>query len=211
MADSISSISRGGMLYDRWYQVINAPKPEATHLAWPKSNSKTGASTHRCKSCHGWDYKGKDGAYSSGKYMTGIKGIQSYIGKEEKEIIAILTNEIHGFGDKMSPDDLNDLALFVSKGQIDFTKFIDPVTNLVKIGNAEKGKEYFETVCAKCHGKDRKLIEDMAPLGKLGHKNPWEVLHKIINGQPGKKMPSLRAFDLDVVADIMSYIQTLEK
>ena len=51
----------------------------------------------------------------------------------------------------------------------------------------------------------------MAPLGKLAHKNPWEVLHKIINGQPGKKMPSLRAFDQDVVADIMSYIQTLEK
>ena len=210
-ADSIPSISRGGMLYDRWYQVIDAPKPESTHPAWPKSNSKTGASTHRCKSCHGWDYKGKNGDYSTGKYMTGIKGIESYIGKEKKEIISILTNELHGFGDKMSTDDLNDLALFVSKGQVDFTKFIDPETNLVKIGNVEKGKEYFETVCAKCHGKDGKLIEDMAPLGKLAHKNPWEVLHKIINGQPGKKMPSLRAFDQDVVADIMSYIQTLKK
>ena len=40
MADSIYSISRGGMLYDRWYQVIDAPKPESTHPAWPKSNSK---------------------------------------------------------------------------------------------------------------------------------------------------------------------------
>ena len=27
------------MLYDRWYQVIDAPKPESTHPAWPKSNS----------------------------------------------------------------------------------------------------------------------------------------------------------------------------
>jgi thiosulfate dehydrogenase len=51
----------------------------------------------------------------------------------------------------------------------------------------------------------------MAPLGKLGHKNPWEVLHKIINGQSGKKMPSLRAFNLEVGVVIMSYIQTLEK
>ena len=108
------------MLYDRWYQVIDAPKPESTHPAWPKSNSKTGASTHRCKSCHGWDYKGKNGDYSTGKYMTGIKGIESYIGKEKKEIISILTNELHGFGDKMSTDDLNDLALFVSKGQVGF-------------------------------------------------------------------------------------------
>ena len=117
-ADSIHSISRGGMLYDRWYQVIDAPKPESTHPAWPKSNSKTGASTHRCKSCHGWDYKGKNGDYSTGKYMTGIKGIESYIGKEKKEIISILTNELHGFGDKMSTDDLNDLALFVSRGRL---------------------------------------------------------------------------------------------
>ena len=61
----------------------------------------------------------------------------------------------------MSSDDLNDLALFVSKGQVDFIKFVDPKTNLVKIGNVEKGKEYFETVCAKCHGKDGKLIEDI--------------------------------------------------
>ena len=102
------------------------------------------------------------------------------------------------------------LLFLFQRGRLDFTKFIDPETNLVKIGNVEKGKEYFETVCAKCHGKNGKLIEDMAPLGKLAHKNPWEVLHKIINGQHEKKMPSLRAFDQDVVADIMSYIQTLE-
>ena len=42
-------------------------------------------------------------------------------------------------------------------------------------------------------------------------KGLYGVLHKIINGQPGAKMPSLRAFGMGVVADIMSYIQTLEK
>ena len=130
------------------------PKPETTHPAWPKSNSKTGASTHRCKSCHGWDYKGKDGAYSSGKYMTGIKGTKFYNGKEKKEIISILTNKLHNFGDKMSPEDLDDLAFIVSNGQVDFTKFIDSKTNLVKTGNVKQGKEYFDTVCAKCHGTD---------------------------------------------------------
>jgi hypothetical protein len=93
------------------------PKPETTHPAWPKSNSKTEASTHRCKSCHGWDYKGKDGAHSSGKYMTGIKGTQFYNGKEKKEIISILSNRLYNFGDKMSPEDLDDLAFIVSNGQ----------------------------------------------------------------------------------------------
>ena len=52
-------------------------------LHGPNSNSKTGASTHRCKSCHGWDYKGKNGDYSKGKYMTGINGIESYIQREK--------------------------------------------------------------------------------------------------------------------------------
>ena len=149
MADSISSISRGGMLYDRWYQVINAPKPESTHPAWPKSIAKLEQALIDANRAMVGITKVKNGDYSTGKYMTGIKGIESYIGKEKKEIILILTNDLHGFGDKMSPDDLNDLALFVSKGQVDFTKFIDPETNLVKIGNVNKGKEYSMKRCVQ--------------------------------------------------------------
>ena len=62
-----SSIARGGLLYDKWYKVIKAPKPEQTHAAWPASNTKkSGDATQRCKACHGWDLMGKDGAYSSG-------------------------------------------------------------------------------------------------------------------------------------------------
>ena len=34
-----SSIARGGQLYDKWYAVIKAPKPEETHPAWPASNT----------------------------------------------------------------------------------------------------------------------------------------------------------------------------
>ena len=40
----------------------------------------------------------------------------------------------------------------------------------------KKGKEYFRNCPCKCQGKDGKLIEDMAPLAALAHKNPWEVL-----------------------------------
>ena len=70
------SLIRGGKLYDKWYAVIKAKGPNETHPAWPASNTKKkGATTWRCKSCHGWDYQGKDGAYASGSYTTGIKGI----------------------------------------------------------------------------------------------------------------------------------------
>ena len=39
-AEEVSSIARGGRLYDKWFAVIGAPKPEATHPAWPASNTK---------------------------------------------------------------------------------------------------------------------------------------------------------------------------
>ena len=64
-AEDVSSIARGGKLYDKWYAVVGA-KTEGTHPAWPASNEKkSGSTTHRCKSCHGWDLLGKDGAYAS--------------------------------------------------------------------------------------------------------------------------------------------------
>ena len=79
--EEVSSIARGGLLYDKWYKVIKAEKPTETHPAWPASNTKKkGDATQRCKACHGWDLMGKDGAYASGSYMTGIKGIKNMQG-----------------------------------------------------------------------------------------------------------------------------------
>ena len=51
--------------------------PEEDHPLWATqdSNTRSGDDTWRCKECHGWDYKGKAGAYASGKHFTGIKGV----------------------------------------------------------------------------------------------------------------------------------------
>lgn len=210
-SDDISTISRGGMLYDRWYEVISVEKPTTTHRAWPKTNqTKKGPTTHRCKSCHGWDYKGKDGAYANGPYQTGIPGISSFLGGDKNEVIEIITNDVHNFSNIFSDQDLDDLANFVVGGQVDFDDFINRETNRVKTGNSTRGEAYYNTVCAKCHGASGDLIEDMTKLGVLAHRNPWEVLHKIINGQAGEKMPSMRAFGMEVVMDIMAYVQTLD-
>ncbi|MBC8209842.1 MAG: c-type cytochrome [Gammaproteobacteria bacterium] len=204
-----SSIARGGKLYDKWYKVTGAEKPADTHPAWPASNTqKKGDVTHRCKSCHGWDLMGKDGAYSSGSYQTGIKGLTAMKGASNDQVIKTMQDSTHGYKGKMSAQDLTDLANFVTKGQFDIDAVIDRNSKKAK-GDIAQGERYFNTVCAGCHDKTGTKPKDMPALGGLATKNPWEIIQKIMNGQPDEQMPSMRAFDLQVSADILAYIQTL--
>ncbi len=203
-------IVRGAQLYDKWFAVIKADKPDVTHPSWPASNTKKkGDVTWRCKSCHGWDYKGVDGAYGSGSYLTGIKGIDGMVGADLDAIIAILKDDTHQFADRMDDADFNDLALFVSKGQVDMSQYIDLKTKALKSGDATRGQQYFDTLCAQCHARDGTLPKDMdKSLGKqMG--NPWEVMHKILNGQPAEQMPALRALDYQITLDLMAHLLTL--
>jgi len=209
-ADEIeSSIARGGRLYDKFFAENNSEKPDADHPAYPHKGGKYGqSSSWRCKECHGWDYKGKDGAYASGKHATGIGGIRGAAGKETAEIIAILKDSTHGYTDRqLSTRDLNDLALFVSQGQVDMDMYI---TGKQAKGDPAKGEVYFNTICAGCHGKDGKKIKDTPPLGSVAG-NPYEMLHKVMNGQPAEGMPALRALDPQIAVDIVSYLPQLPK
>ena len=152
---------------------------------------------------------GKDGAYASGSHASGIKGINGAAGKSVPELVAVLSSSEHAFGDKMTKADLEAVALFVSQGQIDMDAYIDRASKAPK-GDAAKGEAYYNTICAGCHGMDGKLPKDMKPFGaQMG--NPWEVMHKILNGQPGEQMPALRALDSQIVVDIMSYMTALPK
>ena len=214
LADEIeSSIARGGILYDKWYKEIGEKAPGEKHPLYPadgKYAEKSG-DTWRCKECHGWDYKGKDGAYAKGKHHTGIKGIDGMAGGDAAKVVALLKDSEHGYGDKLSAEDLQDLANFVTKAQVEMAMYIDSGTKMPKGGDKAKGAAYFNTMCAKCHGKDGTEPDDMKKsLGKqMG--NPWEVMHKIMNGQPDEQMPALRALDRGVVVDIMAHITTLPK
>lgn len=202
-------IAHGGKLYDKWFKVTKAPTPEDTHMSWPDSNTKKkGNATHRCKSCHGWDYMGKDGAYSSGSYKTGIGGLRKYDGGDPAKVVATLNDSVHGYSGKMDAVAMDAIALFVTKGQVDMDATIDRVSKKAK-GDATKGKNYYGTLCVNCHGVDGKMPKDMPALGGLANGNPWEILHKILNGQPGEAMPALRALPMQVSADVLSYLQTL--
>jgi len=212
MAASEGSIARGAKLYDKWFAVTKAEKPKDTHPAWPTSNTKKkGNTTWRCKSCHGWDYRGTDGAYASGSYKTGIKGINAMAGADPAKIITVLKNDTHKLSGLMADTDFQDIALFVSQGQVDMSKYIDDKAKAAKGGDAARGKNYFETMCAQCHGVKGDQPKDMKKTLAKQLGNPWEVMHKILNGQPAEQMPALRALDRQIVVDVMAHLATLPK
>lgn len=73
-AQHLVTITRGGLLYDNWYAQLGIDAPKTTYPSYPSSGKQKGASTWRCKECHGWDYKGGHGAYSKGSHFAGISG-----------------------------------------------------------------------------------------------------------------------------------------
>ena len=209
-AENESSIARGGRLYDKWFTENKAAKPTADHPAYTVKDGKYGKdASWRCKECHGWDYRGKDGAYAKGGHATGIKGIQGAAGKDAATMAALLRDKNHGYTEaQLSAKDAADLAQFVTKGQYDLTKYID-ASNKSK-GSSAKGEVYFNTLCAGCHGVDGKKLKDAPPLGSVAE-NGAEMLHKLLNGQPGEAMPALRALDHQIAADIAAHLVSLPK
>jgi thiosulfate dehydrogenase len=208
------TLASGARLYDNWISALDAAAPTETHPAWPASNTKKkGKVTWRCKSCHGWDYAGKDGAYAKGSYKTGIKGVRAYAGKDPAEIHKILMNEVHGFTHDMIPKDaMLRIAAFVSRGQVDVSEYVKPDKTVV--GDAERGKATFQNICAACHGFDGKALnwgseEKPKFVGTEAKANPWEVLHKIRAGHPGVEMPAMMAFPIRDAVDLLAYTRTL--
>jgi thiosulfate dehydrogenase len=210
-AEDEGAIARGGKLYDKWYKVVGLEDPQDTHPAYPAAGKQKGASTWRCKECHGWDYQGVAGAYAKGSHFSGITGISGMAGADTAAIVAVLKDDTHALAGKMQDEDFQDLALFVSKGQVDMDQFIDRGAKMPKGGDKAQGAAYFNTICVACHRQDGTYPKDMEKTLGAQMGNPWEVMHKILNGQPDEKMPALRALDRQVVLDIMGHLTTLPK
>jgi len=210
-AEEMSAIARGGRLYDKHFQENKTAKPTADHAAYPIKGGQYGKDTSwRCKECHGWDGMGVDGAYSKGGHKTGIKGVNAYWGKDPKAVAAIIRNATHGYTEAMlTAQDVSDLSLFVTKGMPDMKPYVDAATGKSK-GDQAKGEGYFNTMCVGCHGLDGKKITTGPSLGSVAS-NGWEMMHKVLNGQPGEAMPSMRALDPQISADLVAHLQTLPK
>ncbi|MBF0356341.1 MAG: c-type cytochrome [Alphaproteobacteria bacterium] len=204
-AEVESSMARGGKLYDNWFKELKQTRPDETHPAYPASG-KYPKQSWRCKECHGWDFKGKDGQFGKNDHTTGIKGVTGMAGKDPKAIAAIIMDAKHAYSGKLGDKDAMDMALFISKGLPDLNKYID-ASGKPK-GNPGKGEVYFNTLCAGCHGTDGKKVSTGAAVGALKD-DPWQLLHKSLNGQSGEAMPALRSLDPSVASDILSHAQSL--
>lgn len=209
------TMSFGGRMYDNWMNVTDVDAPDGTHPSWPAANTEhDGASTWRCKACHGWDYKGADGLYASGSYMTGITGVVHMQGSNPQNMIAILRDDTHMYTEEMITDEQAlRVGLFISRGLHDTDAHIDRETGDAN-GHAAGGAEYFQNVCAACHGYQGTQLDwgdgdEVAYIGTEANANPWEVLHKIRNGHPGVEMISGRPFGMEAAVDILTYVRTL--
>src|SRR3970282_816150 len=148
-AEHLVLIDRGGVLYGKWYGVLGTKPPKETHPAYPKAAKQKGATTWRCKECHGWEYKGASGVYGKGGRYTGIMGIRNMTHASEKAIVATLKNKTHRLGGLIPDKDLQALAHFVAHGQIDVDAYIDRPTKKVK-GDPARGERIYQTTCSRC-------------------------------------------------------------
>lgn len=205
-----ASIAHGGRLYDDWQRELGTANQLLPHPTYPRGAyyATDAALTWRCKSCHGWDYLGRQGQYANGRHVTGFKGIRGLAGADPARVLAVLDDSVHRYGAVMKAGDLLDLANFVSFGQVDMDAAIDRGTLRAR-GDTERAGSYFRTICSACHGVDGRRIPTAPPLGLVARSNPWEALHKIVNGHPDERMPSLRDLDRQRLIDILAHLQTL--
>lgn len=208
-------LSSGGRIYDNWWNALDKEPPQTTHPSYPATGKTTGASTWRCKECHGWDYRGVDGVYGSGSHYTGIKGIYGAIGANEAAIAALIRDPVHGYTEEMiNEEELKRLAAFVSRGQADISRYVNLETREIIWGDLNRGRAIFQSICAACHGFDGRALDwgdgdEHAYIGTEAFAAPDEVFGKIMNGHPGVAMINLRAFGPEAAHDVLSYAATL--
>lgn len=220
---SPSGIAAGGKLYDKWWKAApGAKEPAGNHPMWAlqTTNKRKGLDTWRCKECHGWDYRGKDGVYGSGSHKTGFPGLLNARSKSMDQLKAALkgsANPRHDFSPFLDDGALTDLANFLKFGLVDLSPAIDPKTKRPVKADVARGKQLFP-MCGACHGADGKKLnfgkpDDPEYVGTVASENPWEFLHKVRSGQPGSNpsMPSgvETGWNLQDVLDILAYAQTL--
>jgi cytochrome b/mono/diheme cytochrome c family protein len=213
-------LASGGRFYDNMFSALGAKVPPTAHPAWPAANTAIAPEdTWRCKSCHGWDYQGRDGLYRTGPNATGIIGVQRVKGRDPAVLMAVFDDATHQYPEEVLPQHARfRLAAFLSRGLHDAPKVI--LANGRAKGDVAQGKAVFQTVCAACHGFDGRarrlgITADPAFTGQpqfVGTKavnGPHEVLHKIRNGHPGALMAAMRGFSMDTAGNLLTYAQTL--
>ncbi|MEK7848454.1 MAG: c-type cytochrome [Chloroflexota bacterium] len=215
-------LAHAGRLYDNWSGELKVATPPGNQALWglQTTNTRTGRDTNRCKECHGWDYKGKGGAYSKGSHYTGFPGvINSASALSREQLVQIMSSGQdyrHDFRAVLGNLHLGHVVDFLKWGPVNDTLYIDYATKKTIGANATRGKQLYDSTCAACHGSDGKQMNfgsAEAPefIGTVAADNPWETLHKIRFGQPGTPMPAgvVIGWSTQDALDILAYAQSL--
>ena len=220
-----ADLVRGGLLYDKWWDVNGSATPSSDFdpiWASQSTNARSGGDTWRCKECHGWDYIGKDGRYSGGSHYTGFNGVMDASSNSHAAIFDAIKDAggDHDLSDQLSDADVLDLVKFITEGLFDMYAYIDPVT-YAGTGNATNGGTLYATNCEFCHGADGKNFDfesedGVQGVGWLSNDNPQEVFHKIRWGHPGslgtaEEMPSMVYLGLTdaEIGHRLTFVQTV--
>lgn len=221
-AQGNSDLVIGAQLYDKWYAVLGVTPPKGNMPIWSRqsTNTRSGAETWRCVECHGWDYKGNQGAYKSGSHYTGFPSLMILVPQmSEEDIVNHLKggkDPQHNFSAYLDETSMRRLAVFLKQGLIDDTQYIDSVSLKPIDANPERGKLFYIETCSKCHGEDGgKIIfrgEGMEEtLGDVARRDPWRFLHRTRFGVAGTEMPI--GYNLGWTPadgrDVLAYAQTL--
>ena len=120
-------LAHSGRLYDKWWKEISVDAPSGDNPAWAlqSTNTRSDDTTWRCKECHGWDYKGKDGAYSKGSHYTGFPGLMNASDMSDDQLLSIMkgaNNSDHAFSEFLTDLHTEHIVLFLKWGMIDDSK-----------------------------------------------------------------------------------------
>jgi mono/diheme cytochrome c family protein len=222
--DSEVDLVVGAQLYDKWYAVLGIPAPQGEMPIWSRqsTNTRSGADTWRCSECHGWDYKGVNGAYASGSHYTGFPSIiLATADMTEEDIVAHLKSEndpAHDFSSHLDENAMEQVSTFLKEGLIDDSEYIDSISLKVINGNIEHGKGLYDTTCAECHGGDGTTIIFRTEgvdenLGDVANRDPFRFLHRTRFGVAGTEMPVGYVLGWTPAdgRDVLMYAQTLAR
>ena len=207
-----ATLSYGGRLYDNHWVVLKLLPPPQSNPAYPADPRNAAKTTWRCVSCHGWDYSGSDGHL--GQIGSKFVSITRAKGRDPDEIARFLRSGAHTAIVAPMPDEaLHALSLFICCGQHDMRSLIGP--NGEAKGDPLRGKDIYDGVCNRCHQVDGKAPiygepGDVSSLGWIARQHPAQAAHKIRNGVPSADMVSLRFLEIDRIADLLAYLQTLD-
>jgi hypothetical protein len=219
---SNDDIVRGAQLYDSWFAAKGVTPPDMDMPIWGRqtTNTRSGPDTWRCVECHGWDYRGAAGAYSTGSHYTGFPDVMTLSASmSQEDIVGFLKgnqDKAHDFSNYLDETDLNQLGIFLKYGTIDDREYIDPISLQVVGGSVSHGKQLYVSTCAECHGEDGKKIVFRTEgvdeyLGSVANRDPWRFLHRTRFGNAGTNMPiglNLGWTPSDG-RDVLAYAQTL--